>query len=145
MCIRDSFLGPEDVPEVAMSAAMENIAPGGLVAVGDVSVATLLDIGVVPDIALVDGMTKRKELLEKVDLSGFDILLNASNPAGEITPSLIDSISAALHNDQTTCIEVDGEEDLAPMIIHLLAPLGTNVVYGQPGKGVVLRITDMDA
>ena len=139
------FLGPEDVPEVAMSAAMENIAPGGLVAVGDVSVATLLDIGVVPDIALVDGMTKRKELLEKVDLSGFDILLNASNPAGEITPSLIDSISAALHNDQTTCIEVDGEEDLAPMIIHLLAPLGTNVVYGQPGKGVVLRITDMDA
>jgi len=30
---------------------------------------------------------------------------------------------------------------LAPLIVHLLAPLGCAVVYGQPGKGVVLRIT----
>ena len=141
----DLYLGPEDIPEVAMSAAMENIAPGSLIAVGDVSVASLLDIGVIPDIALVDGMTKRTELVEKVDLSMFDILINAVNPAGQITPSLIDSIDAALHNDQTTCIEVDGEEDLAPIIIHLLAPFGTNVIYGQPGKGVVLRITDFAA
>jgi len=139
------FLGPEDIPEVAMSAAMENIAPGSLIAVGDVSVATLLDMGVVPDIALVDGMTKRTELTDKVDLSPFNLLLSAINPAGQITPSLIDSIDTALHSDQTTCIEVDGEEDLAPIIIHLLAPLGTNVIYGQPGKGVVLRITEFDA
>ncbi len=139
------FIGPEDSPEVAMSAAMENIAPGGLVAVGDVSVETLLDMGVIPDIALVDGMTKRKELENKVDLSSFDVLINAESPAGEITPSLIHSIEAALHNDQTTCIEVDGEEDLAPIIIHLLAPLGTNIVYGQPGKGVVLRVTDLSS
>ena len=141
----DLFLGPEQSPEVAMSAAMENIAPGGIVAVGDVSVETLLEMGVTPDIGLVDGMTKRSELIEKVDLSSFDILLKADNPAGAITPSLIDSINAALHNDQTTCIEVDGEEDLAPIIVHLLAPLGTNVIYGQPGKGVVLRITSLAA
>ena len=139
------FLGPEQSPEVAMSAAMENIAPGGIIAVGDVSVETLLEMGVTPDIGLVDGMTKRSELIEKDNLSSFDILLKADNPAGAITPSLIDSIDAALHNDQTTCIEVDGEEDLAPIIVHLLAPLGTNVIYGQPGKGVVLRITSLAA
>lgn len=138
------FEGPEDSPEVAMSAAMENIAPGSIVAVGDVSVATLLDIGVIPDIALIDGMTKRTELLDKVDSSKFDVLIDAISPPGQITPSLIDAIDAALHNDQTTCIEVDGEEDLAPIIIHLLAPLGTNVVYGQPEKGVVLRITNLE-
>jgi len=137
------FIGPEDSPEVAMSAAMENIAPGGIVAVGDVSVETLLEMGVTPDIGLVDGMTKRSELIEKVDLSSFEILLSAENPAGEITSSLIDSISAALQSDQTTCVEVDGEEDLAPIIIHLLAPLGTNVIYGQPGQGVVLRVTSL--
>ncbi len=136
------FQGPEDSPEVAMLAAMEEIAPAALVAVGDVSVATLLDLGVVPDIAMVDGMTKRSELEEKVDISSFDVLLSADNPAGQITPSLIDSIEAALHNDQTTCIEVDGEEDLAPIIVHLLAPIGTNVIYGQPREGVVLQITD---
>lgn len=139
------FSGPEESPEIAMSAAMENIAPGGIVAVGDVSVATLLDMGVIPDIALVDGMTKRTELIEKVELSQFDLLISAVNPAGQITPSLIQSIDAALHSDQTTCIEVDGEEDLAPIIVHLLAPIGTNVVYGQPSKGVVLRITDLAA
>jgi len=49
-----------------------------------------------------------------------------------------------LHNDSTICIEVDGEEDLAPMIIHLLAPIGTNVLYGQPRQGVVLAITDLN-
>ena len=139
------FLGPEDSPEVAMSAAMENIAPGAIIAVGDVSVETLLNMGVTPDIGLVDGMTKRSELSEKVDLSPFEIILSADNPAGAITPSLIDSIDVALHNDQTTCIEVDGEEDLAPIIVHLLAPLGANVIYGQPGKGVVLRITSLDS
>ena len=139
------FTGPESTPEVAMSAAMENISPGGIIAVGDVSVATLLEMGVVPDIAIIDGMTKRIELEKKVDISEFSLILSAKNPAGEVTPSLIESVDAALHSDQTTCIEVDGEEDLAPLIIHLLSPLGTNVVYGQPGKGVVLRVTDLAA
>ena len=39
-------------------------------------------------------------------------------------------------------LEVEGEEDLAPILIHLLAPLGTVVLYGQPSAGVVLRVTD---
>ena len=102
-------------------------------------------MGVVPDIAIIDGMTKRIELEKKVDISEFSLILSAKNPAGEVTPSLIESVDAALHSDQTTCIEVDGEEDLAPLIIHLLSPLGTNVVYGQPGRGVVLRVTDLAA
>ncbi len=49
------FTGPEESPEVAMSSAMENLAPGGIIAVGDVCVATLLEMGVVADIAVVDG------------------------------------------------------------------------------------------
>ena len=108
-----------------------------------------------PDLILIDGgkghlstglqVLRDLSLEDKVDLSPFDVLIDSINPAGQITPSLIDSIDAALHNDQTTCIEVEGEEDLAPIIIHLLAPLGTNVIYGQPGKGVVLRITEFDA
>ena len=139
------FTGPEDSPEVAMSSTMENLAPGGIIAVGDVCAATLLDMGVTPDIAIIDGMTKRVELEQKVDTSKFEIILNASNPPGQITPSLFRAVASALHNDQTTCIEVEGEEDLAPIVIHLLAPLGTNVVYGQPNKGVVLRVTTLES
>ena len=139
------FTGPEDSPEVAMSSAMENLAPGSVIAVGDVCVGTLLDMGVVADIAIIDGMTKRVELDQKVDKSRFDVLLRAENPPGQITPSLFMAVANALHNDQTTCIEVEGEEDLAPIVIHLLAPIGTNVVYGQPGKGVVLRVTTLES
>ena len=141
----DLFTGPEDSPEVAMSAALENLAPGSIIAVGDVCAATLLEMDVVADIAIVDGMTKRLELEEKVDLSRFDLILAAKNPPGQITPSLFTAVSNALQNDQTTCIEVDGEEDLAPIVIHLFAPIGTNVIYGQPNKGVVLRITTLES
>jgi len=138
------FTGPEESPEVAMSSAMENIAPGSIVAVGDVCVATLLDMGLVADIAVIDGMTKRIELEKKVESSKFELLLKAENPPGQITPSLFEAVSLALRSDQSTCIEVEGEEDLAPIVIHLLAPLGTNVVYGQPNTGVVLRVTTLE-
>ncbi|MDP6870011.1 MAG: pantetheine-phosphate adenylyltransferase [Candidatus Poseidoniaceae archaeon] len=136
------YSGPEDALEIAMSAAIENIVPGALIAVGDVCVSSLLELGIIPDIGLIDGYTKREELSNKVDTSSFEILLTCVNPAGQITPSLIESIDIAMRSDQTTCIEVDGEEDLAPLIVHLLAPIGTNVVYGQPSKGVVLQFTD---
>ncbi len=136
------YEGPEDSTEIAVSAAIENIAPGAIIAVGDISVASLLDIGITPDIALIDGYTKRTELIDKIELSHFDVILNCKNPAGQINPSLIDTIDLAMRNDESTCINVDGEEDLAPLIIHLFAPIGTNVIYGQPSKGVVLQITD---
>ena len=135
------YLGPEEIPEVAISAALDDFTAGCLVAVGDVCVAALLDIGVTPDLAMIDGYTKRKELEQKVDISAFNILLEATNPAGQITPSFIDSIAAALSGETSTCIEVDGEEDFGPLIAHMLAPLGTNIVYGQPNQGVVLGIT----
>jgi len=42
-------------------------------------------------------------------------------------------------------VEVDGEEDLAPMFVLATAPLGTIIVYGQPRQGVVMRILDVQA
>ena len=46
------FSGPEDLPEVAMTEAFESLTPnhGSIIAVGDVSVATLLDMEVVPEV-----------------------------------------------------------------------------------------------
>ncbi len=140
--VGDLFTGPDDVCEIAMSSAIESIDDGLLVAVGDITAATLLSMEIIPDIAFVDGYTKRKELPEKVDLNPFDAVLHCSNPAGSITSSLISAIDAALHSDGTVCVDVEGEEDLAPIIIHLLAPLGSNILYGQPGEGVVVTKTD---
>ena len=56
---------------------------------------------------------------------------------------MISSIKEALASNQKTLINVKGEEDLAPLIIHCLAPIGTVVIYGQPRVGVVVQITSL--
>lgn len=141
------FEGPEEYPEVAMSEAIESIdrQNSSIVAVGDVSVATLIGMGIVPDIGIVDGMTKRVKLNESelIDSSHFTNILSAINPAGHIMPSLIDAVENALSKDEPTIINVEGEEDLAPIIIHCLAPIGTAVIYGQPKTGVVVQISTL--
>lgn len=141
------FEGPEEYPEVAMSEAIESIdrQNSSIVAVGDVSVATLIGMGIVPDIGIVDGMTKRVKLNESelIDSSHFTNTLSAINPAGHIMPSLIDAVENALSKDEPTIINVEGEEDLAPIIIHCLAPIGTAVIYGQPKTGVVVQISTL--
>ena len=141
------FEGPEEYPEIAMSEAYESLEDnhGAIVAVGDVSVRTLLGMDLIPDIGIIDGMTKRMELEEsqKISSDNFSKLLEATNPAGHITPSLISSIQSALESEETVLIDVDGEEDLAPIIIHCLAPIGTIVIYGQPKVGVVVQRTSI--
>ena len=141
------FEGPEEYPEVAMSEAVESIDRQNcsIVAVGDVSVATLIGMGIVPDIGIVDGMTKRVALNESeiIDSSHFTNILSAINPAGHIMPSLVDAVENALSKDEPTMINVEGEEDLAPIIIHCLAPIGTAVIYGQPKTGVVVQISSL--
>tara|TARA_B100000963_G_scaffold338804_1_gene336007 strand:+ start:240 stop:1262 length:1023 start_codon:yes stop_codon:yes gene_type:complete len=142
------FSGPEEYPEVAMAEAIESIdrENSSIIAVGDVTVATLLEMGIIPDIAIIDGMTKRVALNEsaKVNIVAFTNTLRAVNPAGHLTPSLIQAIEVALSNENPTVIDVDGEEDLAPIIIHCLAPIGSSVIYGQPKVGVVVQISSIE-
>ena len=66
-----------------------------------------------------------------------------------LTKSLFDSCKVAIDNwaikNLRTLIIVDGEEDLAPLLLHLLAPMNSVILYGQPNQGVVLRITGLDS
>ena len=141
------FSGPGDMPEVAMSSALESLPEkrGSIIAVGDVTVKTLLDMEIVPDIGLIDGMTKRTQLDESevVNIDAFDRLINAKNPAGCLTPSLLQAIEQSISSQNSVVIDVDGEEDLAPLYIHCLAPIGSVVLYGQPNVGVVSQISTL--
>ena len=68
------YEGRESAPEVAMLAALEDIDIWRiLIAVGGVTVSTLLDLDILPDIGFVDGQTKRAALPEdeRVDLEAF--------------------------------------------------------------------------
>ncbi|MBT4060258.1 MAG: pantetheine-phosphate adenylyltransferase [Euryarchaeota archaeon] len=140
--------GPETKPEVAMKKALESISQHTpkIIAVGDVTVQTMIDMGEIPDIAFVDGMTKREIWAdaEKLDRTKFPHLSTCINPPGLITADLKLATKVALSNSRPTLVVVSGEEDLAPIVVHLLAPLGCAVLYGQPTKGVVVRITSQE-
>ena len=66
-----------------------------------------------------------------------------------VTKSLFESCKRAINNwtknNETTLILVNGEEDLAPLFLHIIAPIIWAIIYGQPRKGVVLRITGLDS
>ena len=145
--------GPEADPSIAIRLAIAQIGKisGPLIAVGDVTALALQNEGRSADIALVDGLTKREEWsgAREIDSSEYDNILKCSSPAGSLTYSLLEacetSISSWREGGGSTLIQVDGEEDLAPLLIHPLAPIGSAVIYGQPGKGVVIRWSHEDS
>jgi len=145
--------GPENDPSHAMTEALVQTegAHGPLIAVGDVTVRTLQDMGRPADIGLIDGRTKRQvwDGAEGIDSSLYDFVLECSSPAGRLTPSLLSSCETAIsswnNEEQSSLIIVEGEEDLAPLILHPLAPIDSVILYGQPGKGVVIRWCGEDA
>tara|TARA_B100000927_G_scaffold66824_1_gene52662 strand:+ start:689 stop:1777 length:1089 start_codon:yes stop_codon:yes gene_type:complete len=153
--LRDPFgklhHGPEEDPTLALrSALVELNGREPIVSVGDVTTWGLLKIGMTPDIAIVDGMTKRSpwNLADEIDRMRFDEVIEVKNPAGSITSDLFracDTAVSHLRSGRSSIVIVDGEEDLAPIPLHLMLPLGTMVLYGQPNKGIVARVTDLMA
>ena len=148
--------GPEDDSSIAINEALSHISEnpnfnGLLIAVGDVTVLGFQKAGRTADLALIDGQTKRSHWPSSSDIQQdmYDNIVECTSPAGSLTKSLLDacrtSLSSWLENGESSLIIVDGEEDLAPLLLHPLAPIGSVVVYGQPGKGVVVRWCDEDS
>ncbi len=111
-------------------------------AVGDVVTHNLLDAGVVPEIAIIDGYTMRMPVTRSPLLQAER--LTVKNPPGTITDELVGAIDTAIRNPPAV-IFVDGEEDLAVIPLVLAAPTGAAILYGQPGEGVVLQFVDATA
>jgi len=114
-----------------------------MITVGDVVSLTAVKHGIIPDLSIYDGMTERKEMTEFAALvknRGWEETV-VRNEAGTITAELITAIKNAL-NGKNEIVRVDGEEDLAVIPCILLSPIGTNIIYGWPGKGMMLIVTD---
>lgn len=112
---------------------------GLLFAVGDVCAFYLLENGVSPDILIYDLKYMRKEVSGeiKTKLVGFDGLpIVVRNPAGFITNELVAAVKKAVE-DKKGKIFVEGEEDLAALVVMVVAPKGSVLVYGQPNEGMV--------
>ena len=113
------------------------------ITVGDVVSLTMWKEGMIPDLAIYDGRTERRDMTEfavLVEERGLEKEV-VSNPAGTITREMDDAVRNALDRGPKL-IRVDGEEDLALMPCIRHAPEGTVIVYGWPGKGMMALTTD---
>ncbi|WP_380677371.1 GTP-dependent dephospho-CoA kinase family protein [Salinigranum sp. GCM10025319] len=117
---------------------------GPVIAVGDVVAAHLVRAGRTPDVAVIDGRTKREAVSPDTEaaLESLPAGEQVTNPAGELTEPLLRALVAAIDADEPRVLDVDGEEDLATLPAVVAAADGTSVVYGQPDEGMVLvRVT----
>ncbi|HOT07652.1 MAG: hypothetical protein A4E45_00402 [Methanosaeta sp. PtaB.Bin039] len=118
-----------------------------LIAVGDITAYYLLQAGFRPHLLIVDHQTKRAPLKPEVKegimtrgsaTSQEYRSVNVINPAATLTGPFMDLIKDSLAGTEMVEIVVNGEEDLAALPAILYAPLGSAVIYGQPGEGSVL-------
>ena len=148
--LRSAFkapLGPVYTETDALLAEVERVdtdvepafdAP--LIAVGDVVTAHLLRARGRPDVAVVDGKTERTAVDSEIEATIEDHdgpRIDVENPAATLSEELLFALRDALANAEGVRISVDGEEDLAAVAAIVLAPVGSSVVYGQPGEGMV--------
>ncbi|DAC27041.1 MAG TPA: DUF359 domain-containing protein [Candidatus Poseidoniales archaeon] len=139
--------GPEDNPSIALESALSTVKDKSMIiAVGDVTVLSLEESGHIPRVAVIDGCTKRQEWSPSSRITLDESKrFHAVNPAGTLTRSMYEACRDAMHWDGPTVIDVEGEEDLSPIPLILICPLGTVIMYGQPGEGIVVRRVDLAA
>ena len=64
--------------------------------------------------------------------------INVDNKAGTISKELWASIDEAIKTHINTKIVVNGEEDLATLAVISMIKIGAKVIYGMPGRGMVV-------
>jgi hypothetical protein len=117
-----------------------------VITVGDVVTITLLQMGMVPDVAVFDYKTQRseeyasKERIERME----GRLVKVENPPARITRALWKAVKEAVRAEDTVKVEVSGEEDLAALVAIVNAPEGAQVIYGIPNKGLMVVKVDSD-
>ncbi len=147
------FPGPENDHSIAIKNVLNSLEDfhSPIIGVGDVTVRALQNVNSQASIGVIDQKTKRKkwEGYKEIHQSEYDNIIRCKNPPGLLTESLFKSCKDAINNwnqkNETTLIIVDGEEDLAPLFLHIVAPVKSVILYGQPNEGVVLRITGLDS
>lgn len=113
---------------------LNNFVRGKLGIVGDRSLIEFSQRGFKYDWAVFDGKIERKECDQTAPfVSGA---LVANNSPGSIEAGATEAI-VRLVEGEGRYLKIEGEEDLMVLPLILSMPLGSLVVYGQPGEGLV--------
>ena len=108
-----------------------------IITVGDRTTENMLQLGLKPQIQIIDGLEKRSECAIPAD-DTINTKLFCKNPPGEITEESIQVIQKAFSSEPPVRITVDGEEDLLVIPACIFAPENSVVMYGQPNEGLVI-------
>ena len=111
--------------------------------IGDLVSYFTLKAGYKPDIIVFDYKTEREELDESFSAEMHKLLkgyekVEAKNPQGCISEDLVEKLIGAVKNlgRLKTAVVVRGEEDLASLVLAVLMPPGSLVIYGRPSVGI---------
>ena len=108
-----------------------------IITVGDKTTENIINLGIRPQIQIIDGLEKRNQRDIPLD-DKINTVLTCKNPPGEITQESIQTIQKAFSSDPPIRIIVDGEEDLLVIPACIAAPENSVVMYGQPNEGLVI-------
>jgi len=108
-----------------------------VITVGDRTTENMINLGIMPQIQIIDGLEKRNKRLVPAD-DTINTNLSCKNPSGEITEESIQVIRKAFSCEPPVRITVDGEEDLLVIPACIFAPKNSVVMYGQPNEGLVI-------
>ena len=113
-----------------------------IITVGDICTISISEEIRIPNLCIVDFKTKRNTPLteeQKIVVDGIgDKRIKVVNNPGTISDELWEAIKIAIDSDDSTRIEVEGEEDLASLAAISLSKIGTKVIYGMPDRGMVV-------
>lgn len=118
--------------------AKEN--PTKVILVGDGVSRNASQKGIGVDVMIIDNLEKRTRAKPYAFQS--KVKIKTTNHAGMIEAQAREVVERAVLGS-ADLIEVDGEEDLLAIVAVQAAPVGSLIVYGQPGEGIVLvRVSD---
>ena len=89
-----------------------------IITVGDRTTENMLQLGLKPQIQIIDGLEKRNQRIVPAD-DTINTNLSCRNPPGEITEESMQIIQKAFSCESPVRITVDGEEDLLVTCMYL--------------------------
>lgn len=107
-----------------------------IIAVGDQSSKALLAAGGKAHVYIFDGKSHRRRTRQPKP--SVEKSVKVRNPPGMLTGEAREAVRKAVKHPGDVSIFVDGEEDLLALAAILYAPLGSLILYGQPGEGLVV-------
>lgn len=128
--------------------SIELLKPTMIIAVGDIIYTSLIKTGLIPDLGIIDYRSRRRpilnfkfEIFNEIFKSNFQFSKKIINESGTINLKAVEAIKNTIENflrlHHPQGVIINGEEDLLALPAVLLAPLGSVVLYGQYGLGVV--------